>query len=343
MEVVYKFTNNGLYPIKYQYRKHVKKDIENPESSDYNPYQVIVNDKRKKSLENLNVGYETKGVSDVTRKKIALACRVLSYSANVVKTRNSKGEYINHLCMFITLTLPSTQKHQDKEITKIILGTFLDKCRKIDLLNNYVWRAEKQKNGNIHYHIVTDSFCNYNLIRRLWYISLEKLGYMTDYREKFQNMNYEVYRSQDFNKNVSLDKINARYAKGVRNNWSEPPCVDTELIQDISGISKYISKYVGKKNDDNINIVTGRVWSCSTSVSEAVKVFKTDDEFNRFWYNYSTQVLKKKELKFDYFSLCLCKFQSIISWVKGVYEYIKKELLAVLTPCNYYKKSLGIT
>ena len=51
MEVVYKFTNNGLYPIKYQYRKHVKKDIENPESSDYNPYQVIVNEKRKKSLE----------------------------------------------------------------------------------------------------------------------------------------------------------------------------------------------------------------------------------------------------------------------------------------------------
>lgn len=342
MEVVYKFTNNGLYPIKYPFRKHVKKDIENPESSDYNPYQVIVNDKRKKSLENLNKGFETKGVSDVTRKKIAIACRVLSYSANVVKVRNSKGEYINHLCMFITLTLPSKQKHQDKEITKIILGTFLDKCRKIDLLNNYVWRAEKQKNGNIHYHIVTDSFCNYNLIRRLWYISLEKLGYMTAYKEKFQNMSYDVYRLLEFNKNVSLDKINARYAKGKRNNWSEPPCVDSELIQDISGISKYISKYVGKKNDNNDNIVSGRVWSCSTSVSEAVKVFKTDDEFNRFWYNYSTQVLKKKELKFDYFSVCLCKFQSVISWVKDVYDYIKKELLAVFTPCNYYKKSLGI-
>lgn len=60
-----------------------------------------------------------------------------------------------------------------------------------------------------------------------------KLGYMTAYKEKFQNMTYEVYRSQDFNKNVSLDKINARYAKGTRNNWSEPPCVDSELIQDI--------------------------------------------------------------------------------------------------------------
>ena len=165
---------------------------------------------------------------------------------------------------------------------------------------------------------------------------------MTDYKEKFQKMSYDVYRSQDFNKNISLDKINARYAKGKRNNWSEPPSVDTELIQDISGISKYISKYVGKKNDDNINIVSGRIWSCSTSVSEAVKVFKTDDEFNRFWYEYSTQVLKKKELKFDYFSVCLCKFQSIISWVKNVYEYIKKELLAVFTPCSYYKKSLGM-
>ena len=67
---------------------------------------------------------------------------------------------------------------------------------------------------------------------------------MTAYKEKFQNMNYEVYRFQDFNKNVSLDKINARYVRGKRNNWSEPPCVDSELIQDISGISKYLSKYV---------------------------------------------------------------------------------------------------
>ena len=90
MEVVYKFTNNGLYPIKYQYRKYVKKDIENPDSIDYNPYQVLVNEKRKKSLDNLNIGYETKGVSDVTRKKIAIACRVLSYSANVVKVETLK-------------------------------------------------------------------------------------------------------------------------------------------------------------------------------------------------------------------------------------------------------------
>ena len=37
------------------------------------------------------------------------------------------------------------------------------------------------------------------------------------------------------------------------------------------------------------------------------------------------------------------QYDAIINWVKNVYEYIRKELLAVFTPCSYYKKSLGIT
>ena len=94
-----------------------------------------------KSKENLNRGFKTKGISDATMKKIKTASRVLSYASEPQKVRNSKGEYIKHLCIFITLTLPFEQNHEDKIITKIVLGAFFDKCRKIGILNNYVWRA----------------------------------------------------------------------------------------------------------------------------------------------------------------------------------------------------------
>ena len=85
-------------------------------------------------------------------KKIKTASRVLSYASEVQTVRNSKGEYIKHLCVFITLTLPFEQNHEDKEITKIVLGTFFDKCRKIGILNNYVG---EQKSKLMEIFIIT--------------------------------------------------------------------------------------------------------------------------------------------------------------------------------------------
>lgn len=100
---------------------------------------------------------------------------------------------------------------------------------------------------------------------------------MQAYHEKFSNMSFEDYKNQPFQ--VDLHKITARFARGTRNKWSEPPCVDTDKADSVEGVSFYISKYVGKESEDNENFVKGRVWGCSQSVSNAVKVFKGDQEF----------------------------------------------------------------
>ena len=338
----YKYSNTGLFPVRYIARRSYPKEVISAKEGFSDDYILQKNENRKKSLENLNKGFETKGVSSVTRKKIITACRVMSYSSEVQTVRTTRGTYEKHLLMFITLSLPSEQKHEDTEITKIVLGDFLDRCRKLGFMSNYVWKAEKQKNGNIHYHLLTDSFVSFSLIRRLWYISLKKLGYMQAYHDKFSKMPFDEYRSQPFNKNVDLHKITARFARGVRNKWSEPPCVDTDKADSIEGVSFYISKYVGKQSDDNENFVKGRVWGCSQSVSNAVKVFKGDQEFNSFWYNYGTQILKRKEFISDFFSICKCSFNSIISWCRDVEIYIKNLLSKVYTPCDYWRYSLGL-
>ena len=101
------------------------------------------------------------------------------------------------------------------------------------------------------------------MIRRLWYISLKKLGYMQAYHEKFSSMTFEDYKNQPFNKNVELHRVTSRFARGKRNNWSEPPCVDTDKADSIEGVSFYLSKYVSKKSEDNENFVKGRVWLLS--------------------------------------------------------------------------------
>lgn len=318
-EINYNYTNTGVFPIRYIARKNYS----------------------EKSKNNLNRGFKTLGVSNATMKKIKTASRVLSYASKLRKVRNSKGVYISHLCMFITLTLPYQQTHPDSEITKKILGTFFDKCRKIGILENYVWRAEKQINGNIHYHILTDSFVNYSMIYRIWLISLERLEYVSQYKKKFSNMSFSDYKNLTHNKNLDIIKLSDRYARGVRNNWSQPPCVKTDYCNDISQVSSYIAKYTAKVSSDD-NIVTGRVWSCSTSVSDAVKSFKGDKEFNKFWYNVGFSMMRRKVIEFDYFSVVDFKFTSLISWFSDMKKYVSDLFSKVFKPCNYYLKSLGL-
>ena len=153
--------------------------------------------------------------------------------------------------MFITLTLPSEQIGTDTETTKEVLGTFLDRCRKVGLLSNYVWRAEKQNNGNIHYHLLTDTYASYSMLRNLWFISLRKAGYIDNYRKKFASLSFEEYSRLPFNLKKSLTEVSRAYARGTRNGWSEPPAIDVKAINSADSVNAYVSKYVSKDKENS--------------------------------------------------------------------------------------------
>ena len=340
--ITYGYGNNGLFPYRY-----IKKRPSNLSETFVNPYKA---DKNKQSaetgninsLKNLCKGYLTKGVSENTQRKIAKHCRVLGLSAEKRKVRNSKGNYIDHLCSFITLTLPCEQIHDDAEITKVILGTFLDKSRKLGLLQNYVWRAEKQKNGNIHYHILTDTFANFSMFRRLWYVALRRLDYLTRYTEKFSKMSYSEYHKQSFNAGKTPAQTATAYARGVRCRWSEPASCHVSYPNDISAVSKYVSKYTSKKDSNTENIVTGRVWSCSQSVSNAVKNFCSDGEFSKYWYHLGVEMMKRKTISTDFFSMVLFSYNSLVGWFTDSGDYAKTILQQFFQPCQFWKNSVGL-
>lgn len=323
MELSYSYSNSGLYPCKY---------IRSSGSSAGSSSQ---------SLQNLSKGFTTKGISKATQRKIRLHALALAYSAKKVTVRNSRGEYVEHLATFITLTLPSTQVHTDQEITKKVLGAFFEKCRKLQILTNYVWRAEKQKNGNIHYHIITDTYIYFQQVRRLWNVSLERLGYITAYRRKFGRMSLTEYAAQAFNAGKDFNRIAETYAKNVREKWSNPPAVHTAPLQGVSEISKYISKYVSKSDEENDNFVKGRTWAASDGVRAAAIAMKSDAQFSKMWYEIGTEILRKKTFDSDYYSVCLCSFKSLSSWFPDLVVSLIERLRRACTPCIYYLKSLG--
>src|SRR4030065_2491656 len=52
---------------------------------------------------------------------------------------------------FLTLTLPSAQVHDDKFIKRRIFQPFMERLQRVDFCKPFIWRAEMQKNGNIHF------------------------------------------------------------------------------------------------------------------------------------------------------------------------------------------------
>lgn len=136
--------------------------------------------------------------------------------------------------VFITLTLPSEQKHDDNYIKRHLLTRFLSELKKFSNTEHYFWKAESQKNGNIHFHILSDSYVHKSLVNWLWDRVLSCHGYMECDVE--YNTNY----------GSTTTKIEA------------PRMTDSVAI--------YVVKYCLK--DDGYRQIDGRIWGCSDSLRD---------------------------------------------------------------------------
>lgn len=135
---------------------------------------------------------------------------------------------------FITLTLPAPQREvTDKQLKKSCLDPWLKHAKRNFNLRNFVWRAERQKNGNLHFHIVSDCYVHYMKLRESWNHQLAKFHFLDEYHAK-------------------------------HNKWN-PNSTDVHSVNNIRDLSRYISKYMSKlkKQDQRIE---GAVWDCSKNL-----------------------------------------------------------------------------
>ncbi len=148
---------------------------------------------------------------------------------------------------FITLTLASKQVHSDNEIKKELLNQFLIEARKKWNVDKYVWRAEKQKNGNIHFHIVVDKFIQYDRLRKVWNRIQNKLGYVDRYAVEQNNFHKDGFKfRKQFAKNWSYAKQKKAYHEGIACGWINPNSTDIHSVAKIKNLANYIGKYCSK-------------------------------------------------------------------------------------------------
>ena len=116
---------------------------------------------------------------------------------------------------FVTLTLAASQEHSDNQIKRSLLDNFILTLKRKFRVKNYVWRAELQKNGNIHFHFVLDTYIHYLRLRKIWNNIQEKLNYVSRFEQKY----------------------------GHR----DPNSTDVRAVRTSTLVGVYISKYVTKR------------------------------------------------------------------------------------------------
>ena len=231
-------------------------------------------------------------MSAKARKRIECALSWLLYMAKpkwAVSART--GKKFLFTINFVTLTLPAVQVHSDQEITKRCLGNLLDILSKKLQLKNYLWRAEAQANGNIHFHLTTDIYIPHADLRKWWNQSLELLGYVSSFELKHKHRNPN---SVDVHSVKHVRRLSSYLSKYMAKNRSFPcigelRLVNGKQIEILYGTDKYRNEQANKKEGkvighilgSRIRPITSRLWFCSRSLS-AKKSFIVTGEDYRF-------------------------------------------------------------
>lgn len=206
-------------------------------------------------------------ISKNARRKIERAVNYLVYIVPRCKRfTTADGRSGNHFLTFITLTLSSKQIHSDNEIKRDILEPFLGDLRKRWKADNYIWRAEQQENGNLHFHILTDRFIWWAELRDAWNYFQERLGYVSRYRlamrEHFKN-GFRISENIRDKRSVSVQL--SAYRKNLRTDWNQPNSTDIHSLKNIVSVRSYVTKYLTKA--DQVSSIAGRLWGCSYELS----------------------------------------------------------------------------
>ncbi len=152
-------------------------------------------------------------LSAKAKQRLTIAIELLIDAAQTKRIWwSDEKRYVSFKVNFITLTLPSKQEHTDSYIVANMLKPLLRWWRDKNPSLLYIWKAEVQDNGNIHFHLTTNSFIHWRTLRKKWNGIAAKHGY--------------IARSKS-------DDPNSTDVHGVRN------------IKDLAG---YITGYVAKKD-----------------------------------------------------------------------------------------------
>ena len=220
--------------------------------------------KSKRSRENITKGFTNTGlISYGTRKKILNIGEIWhnAVDAAVIEHHNKykrrlRRKYPNNMALrLITLTLPGNQVHPDQYIKRYLLNAFIRWIKDKGAIN-YMWRAEAQKTGKIHFHVITDTFIDFKIIRKYWVDLCRIHGYE---RKNASPVDIRLIKSHQ------LIGYVAKYIS--KNGTDKEPSPDQNPIKyyDLDGAR------VIKSGNSLIRAIDGKLWGASRRLSQMIR------------------------------------------------------------------------
>jgi len=256
-----------------------------------------------KSVRNLSKRLVFKSLSKSSAKKVKEI--VTNWYIGIKLTQKqqySSGKHFDNYLVMITLTLPSKQIESDKVVKAKYLNTFLTKLRYYNESFNYLWVSERQKNGNIHFHLIVDKWFKKETIQGLWNDALSNGSYIDTFQKKH----------------------------GHR----KPPSTKITGQQQMKDAAEYITKYVTKS--EKSDKIEGKVWDCSDSL---INLKKMVFAWNPIYYKLIECDFFKLDMKFlanDFREMFLFKKNFVSTFLTSELffeiEDIIKQFLSSLFP-----------
>lgn len=188
---------------------------------------------------------------------------------------------------FISLTLSSVQIHSDYTCKKMLNYFFTELQKKLKSKIYYVWKAERQRNGNIHFHVLTNVYVSYELVKLLWNNIQKRYLYIKKFFEKHLHIN--------------------------------PNSVDVKRVYIFSEVKKYLKKYFQKEAT-----IEGRAWGCSDKLKFVYKVHDIERivkaiKFAKFRldFDYFTIYFFSKSVFMDLFMDYINFLKNVVFWGFG--------------------------
>lgn len=213
------------------------------------------------------IGY-TGRLTPYSKKKLKRAINLMVCSAVEKEAPNFKtGKTFKFKVNFLTFTLPASQEGIEDRTIKRCLDNWIKRAKRKHNLNSYVWRAERQANGNIHFHMITDTWIHYQDIRDDWNSVLRETGLVNKYKEKHEKLSLTQYlKLYPPTEKVSKASRIASYKVGRATKWESPNSTDVHAVWKVRNLTQYFVKYMSKEHKDGEEPINGKIWDCSKNL-----------------------------------------------------------------------------
>lgn len=189
---------------------------------------------RRNMKNNRRTRYSGK-MTDGCRKRLARAATLMSQACKSRWITNPvTGRLQLHKFSFITLTVSCPRNITAKEGYKLLLADFLQWMRRSKGVTTYIWKAELQKRGQLHYHITTPSFIHYREIRDKWNDLQLRAGLLKEFAD--------------------------------HNGHTDPNSTDVHEVRQVRDMARYLVKELAKSMQ-NETATQGKIWDCSDNLA----------------------------------------------------------------------------